>query len=368
MIMCKKICFFWICWLLFSGYARSNDDVTLLFVGDAMMHQSQIDQARDGSGFDFSRYFSAIREEIGRADLAVVNLEVPLAGAPYSGYPVFSSPDAFAVALKDAGFNVFLLANNHCLDKTTRGLKRTLAVMDTLGIRYAGAYTGPQARALNYPLLLSRNGFRIAMLNYTYGTNGFTVQPPYIVNYIDKKQMAADIEEAKRMKPDIIVANIHWGEEYKLLPSSGQKELAGWLFDQGVEIIIGNHPHVVQPMEMRRDVTGRPTGLVVYSLGNFVSNMSIPYTAGGGLVRVRIVRDPDSGRAQIASAAYSLLYTHRGKRAGGKVSYEVVPASAWYDSADKDTVPDIDKLRKYVKDVRTLLDKHNSGVKEYIFE
>lgn len=364
--MYKKLLFF--CFFLPACLvsAQRPDTLSLLFVGDAMMHQSQLDNARQGNSFDFSRYFSAIRNEVSGADISVVNLEVPLAGAPYSGYPVFSSPDAFAVALKEAGFDLFLLANNHTLDKTTRGLKRTLQVLDTLGIKYTGAYADRESRALNYPTLMSVNGFRIAMLNYTYGTNGFTVQPPYIINYIDKKQMAIDIEEAKRMKADMLVANIHWGNEYKLLPSQEQKDLAEWLFEQGVDIIIGNHPHVVQPMEMRYDESGRPSGLVVYSLGNFVSNMSIPYTAGGGLLKVTVTRD--TAQARIASARYSLLYTHRGKRAGGKISYEVVPASAWCDAAGKDSVADIVKLRKYVKDVRTLLDKHNRGVEEYFFE
>ena len=364
--MYKKILSICFLFSFFLVSAQKPDTLSLLFVGDAMMHQSQLDNARQGNGFDFSRYFSAIRDELAGADISVVNLEVPLAGAPYSGYPVFSSPDAFAVALKEAGFDLFLLANNHSLDKTTRGLKRTLAVLDTMGIKYAGAYANREVRDLNYPLLMSANGFRIAMLNYTYGTNGFTVQPPYIVNYIDKKQMATDIEEAERMKQDMLVANIHWGNEYKLLPSQEQKDLAEWLFERGVDIIIGNHPHVVQPMEMRYDESGRPSGLVVYSLGNFVSNMSIPYTAGGGLVKVVLTRD--TAQTRIASARYSLLYTHRGKRPDGKVSYEVVPASAWCDAADKDSVADIVKLRKYVKDVRTLLDKHNRGVEEYFFE
>lgn len=363
--MYKKVLFLFILFL-FTRVSAQQDTLSLLFVGDAMSHLTQVNNAWNGKEYDFSNYYKSIEKEISQVDFAIVNLEVPLAGPPYSGYPCFSSPDIFAQTLKGAGFDVFLVANNHCLDKGTKGLKRTFSVLDTLGIKYMGAYANPQVRERMYPCLLLRNGFRIAMLNYTYGTNGFTVEAPCIVNMIDKKLIQADIEEAKRMKPDIIIANMHWGNEYQLQPSKEQKELAEWLIQQGVRIIIGSHPHVVQPMEMRKDVTGKNTELIVYSLGNFVSNMPFPNTTGGGLVKIILTKN--EGQTDIASAGYSLLFTHRQPLPSGRISYEVVPGSAWCDSPAKDTVSDISKLREYIKGVRELLNKYNVNVEEYKFE
>lgn len=359
-----------ILWLLFFLFpvldGVAQDTLSMVFVGDAMVHKAQLDQAKSGKAYDFSGYFTHIRHEISGAGIAVVNLETPLAGAPYTGYPCFSAPDVFASVLKEAGFDLFLLANNHCLDKRTPGLKRTLSVLDTLGVKYAGAYADSSSRMRLYPCLMIAKGFRIVLLNYTYGTNGFVVTPPAVVNYIDKEKMGADIEEARRMKPDLIVANLHWGVEYKLLPDREQKELAAWLFDKGVRIVMGSHPHVVQPMALQPDASGRDKNLVVYSLGNFVSNMSAPYTRGGGLVKVMLVKDCSGTR--ITSARYSLLFTQRTARPGGKVAYEVVPASAWYDCTAKDTIPGINKLRSYVKAVRDTLNKYNVGVEEYKIE
>lgn len=346
--------------------SAAQDTLSLVFVGDAMAHQTQLNNAWDGKKYDFSPYYTYIKKEISGADLAVVNMETPLAGEPYSGYPCFSAPDVFATTLKDAGFDVFLLANNHCLDKGLRGLRRTLNVLDTLGIKYIGAYKDKEVLKRQYPRMMICKGFRIAMLNYTYGTNGFAVDSPYIVNPMNKQVIAADIEEAKRMDPDMIIANMHWGNEYQLLPSKEQKAWTEWLFGQGVGMVIGSHPHVVQPMEMRRDTVTGENRLVVYSLGNFVSNMSIPHTAGGALVKVVLTKE--NWRTRITSAHYSLLYTHREPKGEGKISFEVVPASAWSDMPEKDSVSDIYKLREYVKGVRALLDKHNVGVEEYKFE
>ena len=148
-------------------------------------------------------------------DIAVVNFEVPLGGEPYSGYPAFSAPENFALALQKAGFDFFLLANNHCLDRRTRGLVRTIQALDSLGIRHTGTFLDCDHRHRTYPMLLRKKDFRIIMLNYTYGTNGLKVDIPRIVNYIDKEIMKGDIAEAKLFNPDFIIANMHWGLEYE---------------------------------------------------------------------------------------------------------------------------------------------------------
>lgn len=251
--------------ILLSGFCllsflslSAQDSLTILFAGDAMMHQKQLDNTRRGDFFDLGSYFANIEREVKAADIAVVNFEVPLGGEPYSGYPAFSAPEDFALALQKAGFDFFLLANNHCLDRRTRGLVRTIQALDSLGIRHTGTFLDCDHRHRTYPMLLRKKDFRIIMLNYTYGTNGLKVDIPRIVNYIDKEIMKGDIAEAKLFNPDFIIANMHWGLEYERIPSREQRELADWLMRQGVDLVIGSHPHVVQPMVLRRGKEGVP--------------------------------------------------------------------------------------------------------------
>ena len=149
-----------------------TDTLRLLFVGDLMQHQGQINVARTSTGYDYSTCFTYVKEEIGRADLAIANLEVTLGGKPYKGYPAFSAPDEYLSAIREAGFNVLITANNHCLDRGKKGLERTILMLDSLRIPYAGTYTNAETREQRYPLMIEKNGFRIVLLNYTYGTNG----------------------------------------------------------------------------------------------------------------------------------------------------------------------------------------------------
>ena len=160
-------------------------EVSLLFAGDAMQHKAQIQSAKQGEAYDYSPCFADITHEIASADYAVVNLESPIGGQPYTGYPCFSAPDEFPIALQNAGFDLFLTANNHCLDRYTRGAIRTLHILDSIGADHIGTYDSKDSFERFYPFITSIKGIRIAFLNYTYGTNGFTPHSPLIVNYID---------------------------------------------------------------------------------------------------------------------------------------------------------------------------------------
>ena len=184
--------------------------VSFLFAGDAMQHKTQLDVAKTKDGYDYSAYFKHVEDEIKQADIAVVNFETTLPGEKYTGYPRFGSPDEFAFTLKDVGFDVFLTANNHILDKDKKGLERTIDMLDSLKVKHTGVFKDKEKRDLYYPLMMIKNGIRIAMLNYTYGTNGFEVTKPNIVNYIDRKQILKDIDQVKLMQADIIIANVRW--------------------------------------------------------------------------------------------------------------------------------------------------------------
>ena len=207
-------------------------EVSLLFAGDAMQHKAQIQSAKQGEAYDYSPCFADITHEIASADYAVVNLESPIGGQPYTGYPCFSAPDEFPIALQNAGFDLFLTANNHCLDRYTRGAIRTLHILDSIGTDHIGTYDSKDSFERFYPFITSIKGIRIAFLNYTYGTNGFTPHSPLIVNYIDKEKKK-DIFRAKTLSADLIVACLHWGDEYQLLPNKRQEDLADFLVKEG---------------------------------------------------------------------------------------------------------------------------------------
>lgn len=337
-----------------------SDTLTLLFVGDLMQHQGQIDAARTATGYDYSSCFDYVKEEIKSADLAIANLEVTLGGKPYKGYPAFSTPDEYLTAIHNAGFNVLITANNHSLDRRKQGLERTIRLLDSLNIPHAGTYATSEERKKRYPLLLEKNGFRIALLNYTYGTNGILVTPPNIVNYIDTATIAKDIEASKALKPDVIIACMHWGIEYQSLPNKEQKSLVDWLLQKGVNHVIGSHPHVVQPIEVRPDSLTNDKHVVVYSLGNFISNMSARRTDGGLMVRMELVKDTT---VRLNHCEYSLVWTARPIQSGKKI-HQLLPVDMPIDSIP---INARNSLKIFTNEARSLFSKHNRGIKEYTF-
>lgn len=373
-----------------------SDTLRLLFVGDLMQHQGQIDAARTARGYDYSACFAYVKEVISQADFAVANLEVTLGGKPYRGYPAFSAPDEYLTAIHNAGFNVLLTANNHCLDRGRKGLERTLRLIDSLHIPAAGTYTDIEDRRTRYPLLLEKKGFRIALLNYTYGTNGIPVPSPAVVNLIDTTVIAQDIEKARQLHPDVLLACMHWGVEYQSLPGKEQQKLAQWLFAKGVDHIIGAHPHVVQPIEVHTDSLTRQKRLVAYSLGNFISNMSARRTDGGLMLQMEFVkngaekertslkgekertslkgekerkeeekksREEEKRGAQLKKCEYYLVWTDRPIHSKKK-NHQILPINF---PADSLTVNSRNLLNLFTKDTRKLLDKENKGIEEQFF-
>ena len=301
---------------------QGNHNVNLTFVGDAMQHSPQIEAAQQPDGtYDYSPCFEHIRADIAWADLAVVNLECTLAGPPYTGYPCFSAPNSYAQQLRDVGFDLFLTANNHCLDRRDKGLVRTCHVLDSLRIPHIGTYRDRQERDQRIPYLVHIKGMTIAFLDYTYGTNGIRIQGNVIVDYIDKKRIADDIALAREKGAEVICVNMHWGIEYKLKPVNEQIQLADWLVSQGVDLIIGGHPHVVEPMEMRYSKEYDKNVLLVYSMGNFISNQDAIDTRGGAMVKVSLRKEKD--RIIIEEPRYKLFFVQKPKTRGE--NYVLIP-------------------------------------------
>ncbi len=331
----------------------SGQEATLLFAGDAMMHQAQIDAARvSGSVYDYSDCFSPVRSIIQEADFAVVNLETPVAGGRYSGYPCFNAPDSYVNALRDAGFDLFLTANNHTLDRGDKGLKRTVALLDSLSLPHIGTYADSAARRNSIPMIVDINGFKVGFLNYTYGTNGISVKSDAVVDYINAAGIRADVAASRQAGAEVIAVCVHWGEEYTLVPAASERHWADMLTDLGVDLIIGGHPHVVQPLEIRENpLTGRPV-LLAYSLGNFISNMKTTDTRGGMLASVTLRRD-SVGNPIVTDAGYRYVFTTppSGKRRNFQLfPIESVPAD-WSTAA-----------KAFVNNAERVLSKRNIGV------
>lgn len=334
--------------------------VELIFAGDAMLHKRQQEIAFRNNHWDFSGCFSAIQPYIANADLSVVNLELPLGGPPYSGYPTFCGPDEFAFALKDCGFDIFLCANNHILDSHTRGARRTIQTLDSMKVYAMGVYRSRGEAAERHPLMIERNQIRMAFLNYTYGTNGFKPEKDFIVSYIDTLQIRKDIAMAHRKRADIIIATIHWGPEYVFHPSAEQKKIAHFLQHEGVNVIIGSHPHVVQPFELKSDSKGEKK-LLVYSLGNFISSMSTPHTTGGALVRVHISKKHD--KTTVDSASYRLHFTQRYTNDWHPTS-RVVDATSWCETDTTWSKANQSRIKEYTDKTRNLFKLSNIGIHE----
>ena len=289
---------------------------TLSAIGDVMCHNTQYKDAYNSEtgSYDFSYVFDNISLYTKTADICIGNLETTFAGEDrgYSGYPTFNSPDSLAYELKDIGIDVLSTAGNHALDKGFDGLSRTIEVLDDADIAHVGTYKTQEDQ--NKTLIKYVKGIKIAFVNYTYGTNGIPVpsDKPFCVNLIDENLMKQQIDSAKEENPDIIIACMHWGNEYKTTQNSTQEELADFLFQNGVDIILGTHPHVLEPMEKRtvtlEDGTTKD-GFVIYSLGNFISGQNAENTKDSIILNLDITKHVD-GTITIDSYDYIPIYMY----------------------------------------------------------
>lgn len=274
-----------------------TDTASVTFIGDVMMHTRQLE-------YPYREFLGGISEALRSSTAAVANIEFTMAGEPYSGYPAFSAPDGYAQYLtQDCGIDVFLLANNHIMDKGLKGLERTLEVCDTLQTFYTGAAADEHDEKEDYPLIITTKGIKIALINFTYGTNvpgtGKSWPKP---NYMNRRSVKAAIGRAEDRGADFIIALPHWGEEYSLEPDSTQIRWAEWLAAKGVDAVIGTHPHVIQ------NITAIGKVPVFFSIGNSISNMSARNTRLGLMVTLKFVTDHDSGDKKMLEPEYRFTW------------------------------------------------------------
>ena len=296
---------------------ESKNDITftLTALGDVLCHNTQYWDAEDKSTntYDFSYVFENIKEYTSAVDVTIANLETSFANAPYSNYPTFNSPASLATALKNIGVDIITTAGNHCLDKGFKGLSETIDVLDSNQIEHLGTYKTSEDQEKLF--VKDINGAKVAFINYTYGTNGIPIPSgkDFCVNLINKDNIKKEIEKAKDANVDVIIACMHWGQEYHTTQTKEQEDLADFLFQNGVDIIIGNHPHVIEPFEIK-EVT-MPDGtkkqcFVAYALGNFTADQNYANTRDSIILNLKITKKAD-GTVSIDSADYIPLYIYK---------------------------------------------------------
>lgn len=299
---------------------------TLAVCGDMMTHLPITNDAWNAETqvHDYYRMMESAVPYVSAADYAVVNLETTLSGGPnYSGYPAFNAPDSLAYDLKDAGFDLCLTANNHSMDRGAKGLRRTLDVLDEVGLAHVGT-SRTQEEFDNNCYVADVGGITVAFLGYTYGTNAIPVpdSSPYIINLFNLDymttlgtpnydKMAADLEQAKATDADMIAVMIHWGWEYQTKQSAYQDEMADFLISHGADMVLGGHSHVPQPMEMRTVTDAEGTdhdGFVCFSLGNFISSQNDPLTDTTGVLTLELTRDNVTDEASVTGYSYVPMF------------------------------------------------------------
>jgi poly-gamma-glutamate capsule biosynthesis protein CapA/YwtB (metallophosphatase superfamily) len=341
-----------------------TDSVTVSAVGDIMAHQTQIDAALGhGTGrYDFGPVYTYVVDLLSAADITIGNFETTLPGRSYSGYPCFGAPDAFARALKDAGIDLLNTANNHACDKGKSGFIRTLDVLDSLGFMHLGTYRSEAEYMKSRILSVERNGLSLAFLSYTYGTNGISVPPGTVISLIDRGRMADDLRLAHSGKPDFIVVLLHFGVEYRLEPDTSQTGLVNFLFDEGADVVLGGHPHVLERFEMKRttDRYGASRDrLVIYSLGNFLSHQAKPLRDGGIIfnftLKRAVSRSNDTTRA-VHGARYDPVWVFDRYEEDSN-RFLLIPAEQYMNNYRPFDLPDasLERMRFFVEDARKRL-------------
>ena len=322
--------------------------LSLVMVGDALLHSSVYNDAYKNGVYDFSSQLEYIKPIIQKYDLAFYNQESILGGTSIglSDYPTFNSPQEFGDAMVDAGFNLVSLANNHTLDRGEKAVLNSCEYWKTKDVLTAGSYTSFEEA--NEIKIKEKNGIKYTLLSYTYGTNGIPVPSgkEYLVNLYSDEKAKEDIEKVKD-KVDIILVSMHWGTEYQTEPTEEQKRQANYLSSLGVDIIIGTHPHIIEPITYINDT------LVIYSLGNFISAQSTNNdynTMVELMTSVDIIKEEKDGEVTIKldNLNNELLYNyyHKGSR---WTNFKVIPFSQMNTSYNSDYQRLYNKYSEVVK-------------------
>jgi len=296
--------------------------LSLVMVGDALFHSALYEDGKMEDGYDYTKMLSVMKPIISSYDLSFYNQESILGGdgLGLSSYPRFNSPYEVGDAFLDAGFNMVSLANNHTLDRGEEAILNSVSYWKKKGIMFHGSVASSEER--NQVKVMEKNGIRYALLSYTGYTNDIPVPKgkEYLVNVYSEDQVRKDIEALKG-KTDVILVAMHFGEEYSFEVTERQRQIATFLSELGVHIVIGHHPHVVQPVEMIGDT------LVIYSLGNFISAQRGVEKLTGLIYSVDIIKEEsdEGSKVFLENQRASLTYTYSEMTDGYRHNFKVYP-------------------------------------------
>ncbi len=326
---------------------------TIVSIGDTLCHKPLFNAAYDKENniYDFSSMFKYVGEYFENSTINIGNCESPMAGAErgYSGYPCFNAPEHLAIDLKELGMDIMTTANNHALDKGFSGLSSTLNFLDSAGISHVG--TARTQEEQNAILLKDLNGIKTAFLAFTYGTNGISLpkSKEFCINLIDEDFMLQQIQQAKNEGAELIVVSMHWGIEYQTTQNAEQERLAEFLIKNDVDIILGCHPHVLQPMKMLKvqsEDGSEKEGLVIYSQGNFFSNQSKVNTQNTAIFNIEVKKDGITNEVTVQKVTYAPIFVNIKPR-GAEDRYELLDLNeiiASYESGEQVWTEDMYKL------------------------
>lgn len=305
-------------------------DATLVMVGDMLLHKAVSDSGKMSDGtYNYDHFFEHVKDDIKSADLAIVNEEVILGGIDLgiSGYPTFNGVFEVGDAIDNAGFDVVLHATNHTLDKGKKGLENCINFWKKKhpDITVTGMHDSKEDQ--EKIRVCEVNGIKIAILNYTYGTNGIPLPSdmPYAVDLLDKDRIQKDVKKAKKLA-DFVVACPHWGIEYNIGKCDDQDYWTEIFSEAGVDLVIGTHPHVIEPVEWVKNSKGHKM-LVYYSLGNFINSTSsseknVGYRYIGAMAKVSVHMDGE-GKVSISDYGVEPLVTQNENGEKGITTYKL---------------------------------------------
>ncbi|KZE67701.1 capsular biosynthesis protein [Fictibacillus phosphorivorans] len=289
---------------------EKTTSLTLAAVGDILIHDTVYNSAKTASGYDFNRNFLPVKPYLVQPDITMANQETMIGGTKLglSSYPSFNSPHEVGDALKANGVDLVTLANNHTLDRGEKVIVSALNYWNQIDVMYTGAYLNNQDR--QNIRLIKKNDITVSFLSYTYGTNGIPVPTgkDHLVNLIEVERIKRDIAEAKKLS-DVNVVSLHFGNEYERLPNDFQKEIVKVVTEAGGDIIIGHHPHVLQPVKWEAASDGSKT-FVAYSLGNFLSGQRREYKDIGGVVQLTVTKHQKGDETSIDLTEPKFLPTY----------------------------------------------------------
>lgn len=350
--------------------------ISISVVGDLMCHSPQFEAARvTRDSFDFKPVFAEVKKYLSSSDFTFGNLETVTAGKEnggYTGYPLFNSPASYITALKEVGFDLLVTANNHSLDRSEKGILKTINEINSRNFNYVGTYISQRDR--DSIRVFDIKGIKISVLAYSYGTNGNPIPKgkSYLINLIDYDLIKKDILSARSKGSDLVLVYFHFGEEYKREPVSFQKEVVSKTISFGADIIIGGHPHVIQPVDFFKTIDGAlDSGIVAYSMGNFLSNQRKRYTDAGLILTIKLTKDITEDNISISDVNYMPTWVYKGLDDKGN-KYVILPSTVTNNIADYTYMNDfsISKMNQAFNDTREIISRYSPSLKlkEYLSE